>query len=125
MIELARQLREDVTFYVAPSEQLPLPDASVDLAFTTVSFHHWDDRLAGVREVARVLRPTGRFILADVAAPAAVAWLLGDRPYLSPDGRRELLASAGLRVLRHDRSLSRFFPITVAEANPSSDQAAA
>ena len=120
MIEVARRLDEGITFQVAPAERLPLPDASVDLAFSTASFHHWHDRSAGVREVARVLRPAGHFILADQSAPALFAWLLGDRRYLSPGERRELLASVGLRVLRHDRSLSRFLPITVARADASS-----
>jgi len=32
-------------------------DASVDVALSTMSFHHWHDRAASLREVARVLRP--------------------------------------------------------------------
>jgi len=43
-------------------EVLPLEDASVDLALSTISFHHWQDQAAGVREVARVLRPGGSFL---------------------------------------------------------------
>src|SRR5579883_1550856 len=61
MIEMARRLTPGATFYVSMAEELPLPGASVDVAVTTLSFHHWSDQAAGVREVARVLRPGGRF----------------------------------------------------------------
>jgi ubiquinone/menaquinone biosynthesis C-methylase UbiE len=55
------------------AEKLPLQDASVDLALSTISFHHWQNQPAGIREVARVLRPGGYFILADMSLPD---WLL-------------------------------------------------
>ena len=55
--------------------------ASFDLVVSTVSFDHWADQPAGVPEVARVLRPTGRFVLVDLFA---TGWL---RP-LAALGRR-------------------------------------
>ncbi len=44
---------------------LPVPDASIDLATDRGCFHHIDDadRPQFVREVARVLKPGGRFLL--------------------------------------------------------------
>jgi ubiquinone/menaquinone biosynthesis C-methylase UbiE len=69
MIEVAQNLAPDVTFHVAVAENLPLPDSSVDLAFSTTSFHHWTDQGEGINEIFRVLRPGGHFFLADIAMP--------------------------------------------------------
>jgi ubiquinone/menaquinone biosynthesis C-methylase UbiE len=57
MLEVARHLTPEARFYMGSGEALPLEDASVDLALSTISFHHWRDQAAGAREVARVLRP--------------------------------------------------------------------
>src|SRR5260370_20365988 len=65
MVEVARHLAPAITFHVGSAEALPLPDASVDVVLSTVSFHHWGDQAAAIREVARVLRPGGRFFLSD------------------------------------------------------------
>jgi ubiquinone/menaquinone biosynthesis C-methylase UbiE len=47
------------------AEQLPFPNRSFDLVVSTVSFHHWSDRPAGLREAGRVLRAGGGILLAD------------------------------------------------------------
>jgi ubiquinone/menaquinone biosynthesis C-methylase UbiE len=73
MIEKARLLMPNATFYVSMAESLPLPDASVDLVFSTASSHHWRDKVQGVREVRRVLRPGGRFFLADIWPPLGLS----------------------------------------------------
>lgn len=52
MLEVARHLTPEARFYLGSGEALPLEDASVDLALSTISFHHWQDQAAGVREVA-------------------------------------------------------------------------
>ena len=57
MIERAKLLTPNATFFTGMAEALPLQDASVDLALSTTSFHHWQDQAAGIREIARVLRP--------------------------------------------------------------------
>ena len=53
---------------VAAAEALPFDRAGFDLVVSTVSFDHWADQPAGLAEVARVLRPTGRFVLVDLFA---------------------------------------------------------
>jgi SAM-dependent methyltransferase len=40
----------------ARAEDLPFPDRSFDGAMAVLSDHHWDDPLAGLREMARVAR---------------------------------------------------------------------
>jgi SAM-dependent methyltransferase len=40
----------------ASAEALPLADDSVDVALAVLSDHHWTDRAAGLRELARVAR---------------------------------------------------------------------
>ncbi len=67
MVEIARRLTPDASLQVGTAEELPLPDASIDVVLSTISFHHWQDPLAGLREVMRVLRPGGYCFLADVS----------------------------------------------------------
>jgi len=55
------------TFLVANAAALPLGDASFDLVVSTLSTHHWDDVPAGLRELARVVRPEGRILIWELA----------------------------------------------------------
>jgi ubiquinone/menaquinone biosynthesis C-methylase UbiE len=101
---------------VAGAEDIPLPDGSIDLAFSTIAFHHWTDQERGLREVARVLRPGGGFVLIDNLGPNWLAPILQDRPYLSADERATLWTRAGLRVLEQRRIvlLPVFLPVLLA-----------
>ena len=53
---------EGVTALAAGAEELPLPDASADVATCAQSFH-WFDHDRALPEIARVLRPGGRLAL--------------------------------------------------------------
>jgi ubiquinone/menaquinone biosynthesis C-methylase UbiE len=101
---------------VAGAEEIPLADGSIDLAFSTIAFHHWSDPGRGLREVARVLRPGGGFVLIDNLGPNWLAPILQDRPYLTGDERAALWAESGLRVLEQRRIvlLPVFLPILLA-----------
>lgn len=48
---------------------LPFADGSVDIAASRYSAHHWQDAGAGIARIARVLKPDGLALFADVAAP--------------------------------------------------------
>jgi ubiquinone/menaquinone biosynthesis C-methylase UbiE len=48
-----------VTYLDGRAEGIPLPDSSCDLAFLYFVLHHFEDRRAAARELARVLRPSG------------------------------------------------------------------
>ena len=111
MLEVARQLTPEARFYLGSGEALPLPDASVDLALSTISFHHWRDQAAGVREVARVLRAGGSFLLADFTLPPWLAWL-PPRVH-SAAQMRALFEQAGLAVKAQPGPVVRFVRITI------------
>ncbi|MEU1013068.1 MULTISPECIES: class I SAM-dependent methyltransferase [unclassified Streptomyces] len=61
-----------ITVHLGDAANLPLDDRSMDLVITTLSTHHWHDLTGAVAEVARVLRPGGRFVVYDFrSVPAA------------------------------------------------------
>ena len=98
MIQQASQLLPDAEFHVAMAESLPLPDASVDVAFSTLSFHHWSDQAKGVSEIARVLRSQGRLLLADIMMPSGLSIISRHFKRNNPAKTREMFAHAGLNV---------------------------
>jgi ubiquinone/menaquinone biosynthesis C-methylase UbiE len=54
-----------IRFEQATAEALPFPAAHFDLLFSTLTFHHWHAQSQGIAEVARVMAPGGRWLLAD------------------------------------------------------------
>jgi ubiquinone/menaquinone biosynthesis C-methylase UbiE len=52
-----------VRYLAGEAADIPLPDGSADFLLMFLSFHHVKDRPAAAREIARVLRPGGRFLL--------------------------------------------------------------
>lgn len=56
------------SFVVGDVAALPFPDESFDLVVSTLSMHHWADPAAGLTEIARVLRSSGRAVIWDVRA---------------------------------------------------------
>jgi ubiquinone/menaquinone biosynthesis C-methylase UbiE len=95
-----------ITFRQATAERLPFADAQFDLVFSTMTFHHWNDQRAGIAEVARVLKPGGRWLLADFIATGFMRNVrrlfrlrrFPERRVLDP-----LVAAAGLQVLASRR----------------------
>ncbi len=63
-----RQL-DNLRFECASAEAIPFPDDSFDRVTSRQSAHHYPDVRAALREVARVLRPDGRFVLIDTFSP--------------------------------------------------------
>jgi ubiquinone/menaquinone biosynthesis C-methylase UbiE len=58
-----------VTVTTADMRQIPIPDNHLDVIVSNVAIHNLykaDERAAAVREIARVLKPDGACILADV-----------------------------------------------------------
>jgi len=69
--EAKRRGLANITTRQGAAEALPFADASFDFVLSRYSAHHWQDFRSGLREAARVLKPSGRAIFMDTIAPAA------------------------------------------------------
>lgn len=75
MLEKAREyiLSQGITnadFVIADAENLPFLDNCFDRVTCRIAPHHFPDIARAVREVARVLKPNGLFLLIDCMAPS-------------------------------------------------------
>jgi ubiquinone/menaquinone biosynthesis C-methylase UbiE len=101
----AQRRRVPVDFRIATVEALPFPDNSFDVVFSTLMLHHLPKplRRACAGEMARVLRPGGRVLMADFQTPARRrgGWLarLHRHGSVTVEDVHELLVSTGFRVL--------------------------
>jgi len=93
-----------IEYHLAAAERLPLQDGSVDAVVSSVSAHHWEDREKGFAELARVLRPGGRIVFAELRPAGSVRRALdrrhAHRDLPSASEWRRLMASAGFENAR-------------------------
>ena len=109
MLELARANARDagvtnVEFIKGYLEDMPLPDASVDVVISNCVINLSGDKPKTIAEAARVLRPGGRFAISDVIADPDMdeqtkadmaAWTGCIAGALTEAEFRETLAAAG------------------------------
>jgi ubiquinone/menaquinone biosynthesis C-methylase UbiE len=96
-----------IQFQRATAEELPFPNASFDLVFSTMTFHHWSNQTKGIAEVARVLTPGGRWLLADFVASGfmrQVRSLLRLHQFPERADLESRLSDAGLKVVADRRA---------------------
>jgi arsenite methyltransferase len=96
----------NVEFLQGEIEAIPLPNASVDVVISNCVINLSPDKGAVLREVARVLRPGGRFAISDIVAQGApvpgamradmASWTGCVAGALHEDDYRALLGAAGL-----------------------------
>jgi ubiquinone/menaquinone biosynthesis C-methylase UbiE len=126
MIGRARELAgatANVEFSVADAETLPFDDTAFTALLCTTSFHHYPNPGRAVAEMARVLTPAGRVVIADMVTDRLIMRLVdqllrrtqrshvGCQP--SSDIAR-LLSSAGFERPTVRPSSHRFFALVAA-----------
>lgn len=118
MLAVARRLDTTIEWIDGRAEALPLPDAGVDAVVSQFGLMFFDDRVAALREMRRVLRPGGRLAVAvcdaverspgygalaqlllelfgeRVAAAFRAPFAIGDAPLLAALAREAGLAGA-------------------------------
>lgn len=101
----ARRRSMPIAFQVASVEALPFADASLDVVFSTLMLHHLPRPLRRrcASEMARVLRPGGRVLVADFQQPAPRqgGWLarLHRHGAVGQQEAHALLTEAGFQVI--------------------------
>jgi ubiquinone/menaquinone biosynthesis C-methylase UbiE len=124
--------RRGTRFVNAPAEDMPLKDASIDAVVSIYLFHELPPRVraAVAREIMRVLKPGGLFVLADTIQYGDVPNCDGliasfpdllHEPYYESFARsdlRELFGAAGLRLVGTD--IAYLTKISVFEKQPRS-----
>lgn len=102
MLEQAREhlaSHRNVSFHLCVGTDLPMAEDSVEAVVACMYLHHVSDPPEALREMARILRPGGRLVLADLdehgeewmRAEMADVWLGFSRPTI-----REWMEKAGL-----------------------------
>jgi SAM-dependent methyltransferase len=111
MLDLARRNAaeagvDNVEFLKGTIENIPLPDAAVDVVISNCVINLSPDKGRVLAEVARVLRPGGRFAVSDVVADPGMdeamrrdmeQWTGCVAGALTSDEYERLLRAAGLR----------------------------
>ncbi len=111
--KLAAAGRTNAPLVRGDAGRLPFPDRSFDAVTVSYGLHELptDVRGLAVREVARVLRPGGVFLVADLARPPRLGWLVdaylrfGEPAHargVLGDGLVELVQGAGFEVVAHE-----------------------
>ena len=71
MIERAQERAEQVSiknvvFLLSSMEKIPIEDASLDAVLSNCAINHVEDKLAVYREIYRLLKSGGRFVVSDI-----------------------------------------------------------
>jgi ubiquinone/menaquinone biosynthesis C-methylase UbiE len=128
MIAVARRDAEKqglaVDFHLGSITDLPYPDASFDVVTTNIMYHHLDlaEKRQAVSEVARTLKPGGRYVSAEFGPRArnALQRRLAKGEYtLYPSH----LAEAGLAITHEELGVFAwgkkvFYRVAVKQAGP-------
>jgi demethylmenaquinone methyltransferase / 2-methoxy-6-polyprenyl-1,4-benzoquinol methylase len=119
MLEVARAREPRVRFLQADVTALPLPDGAADAVTIAFGYRNLVDRVAGLREMRRILKPGGRVVILEFTPPASGPLLRAYRLYLE----RVMPAVAGA-IHRSDGDAYRYLASTV-EAFPRPEEVSA
>lgn len=79
MIERGRELAAglaNVRLVIADAEALPFEDGTFSALLCTTSFHHYPAPQLAAAEMARVLAPKGRIVVADMITDRMIMWIV-------------------------------------------------
>ena len=119
LLAVARTRDVGGTYVEAPAERLPFRDGRFDLVVSYLSLIDIADVEAAILEMARVMRPGGTLLIANLTsfntACADVGWIKdagGRRLYYPVDNylqeRAMVIAYRGIRVVNYHRPLSTY-----------------
>jgi ubiquinone/menaquinone biosynthesis C-methylase UbiE len=77
-VELARKEigdNEKIRFLEASATDLPFPDGEYDIVLSYMVLHHISDWMDALKEIRRVLKPSGYYVIGDLVFPKFVAWI--------------------------------------------------
>ena len=109
MVEQAKKLNPDMTFYVAGCDELPFEKEEIGVMTVCAAFHHFPNVDKFAKEAERVLKKEGVLYLADVYLPAILRALCnpfikfskaGDVKFYGPNEITSLFEKNGF-VVRH------------------------
>jgi ubiquinone/menaquinone biosynthesis C-methylase UbiE len=66
MLHIARTKVPEAKFFCSSAEQIPLADASFDYIRNEYSFHHFNNKMAFLKNVHRLLRDNGLLIMVNI-----------------------------------------------------------
>lgn len=107
MIRLARQRnhhRPRLIFVQGKSDNIRFADGQFEAVFSTMSFLHYPQPLPVMQEISRVLKPNGRFYLADYIPPGTT----GTQWFPVSPGGLQFYSRAAREQLGHQANFGRF-----------------
>ena len=58
---------ETIDYRVGQAQNLPIPDETVDYAFANMYLHHVESPPEAIKEMVRILKPSGKLVITDLA----------------------------------------------------------
>jgi SAM-dependent methyltransferase len=105
MLRIAARHEPGIGWINGDGARLPLRSASFDYATNQFSYHHIEEKQSFVRELYRVLRPGGRFVMTNIDPWSMPDWAIyryfpeafdqDQRDFLPPNQFGSLMAEAG------------------------------
>lgn len=118
MLRQAQPKAPDLTWIQADSAALPLPAQRFDFVTCQYAFHHMLDKAGMLREVLRVLRPGGRFVLSNICPQDMADWLyyqyfpeaqaLDQEDFWPPEVILAAMAAVGFTKVTEERQHLRY-----------------